>query len=401
MALVFVSYRAFGDRHAARLVTDRLRTRFGQKNVFLDNTPSSPGTEFPPNTMRELREARAVLVVIGPRWLAEPNVNGRNVTDPDDWVHREIDEAIRTKKLVIPVLVNCATAPHREQLPPNLRPLTERQFLSIGNRTLNDDIQLLTQRMKSKVPELSVHYGKPRADYRISVPEGLGILIGITTVLLTYVNSDLWTKTLVAGIGAVAALVLGLTTCLITDRQQRSRPRTVRITTEAVVFSALVAGAMALPAYERPPEAQPPFMSKQEYALRPSSSITTNDQDKMDADTGCPGWGNMNPRIGPSRCGENADVIVDERGMRTADGGPHLYRLVTGMDPSLESCVTTLNIVPDPGLPQIDVADLAANDLICIRTDQENIALVRVDGVTKDRFGQLLKLTVSLMVWKP
>ncbi|MGH3942874.1 MAG: hypothetical protein ACRDTG_30480 [Pseudonocardiaceae bacterium] len=271
------------------------------------------------------------------------------------------------------------------------------------------------------------------SDHRISIPEWIGIFVGVFTLLLTFVNSDLQAKITIIIIGVAAALVLALATHLVTD-QRRSRRQTVRIMVGTAMFVALIAVAVVISPHNQsgatasgpspattssasdspltsssdyPPsptaareDAPQPFITKQGYVLRPSSSIATNDQDKVDMDTGCPGWGDMRPRLGPSRCGEQADIIADEEGIHTADGGPHLYTLATDAR-TFESCVAALNTEPDSGMNQLDVASLKVDDQICVRTDKRNIALIQIDAMTTDTLGQLAKLTIKFEVWQP
>jgi hypothetical protein len=200
MALIFISYRTRDERHAARLVADRLRACFGQASVFLDNTSIPLGDEFPTTIFRELQEARALIAIIGPQWLTAPNMNNLNITDPEDWVRREISEAIRDRKLIIPVLVDGATLPRKEELPPDVRPLTERQYLSISDRTLNNDIDMLAQELKSKIPELSGRYRK----LPIGSPHGLGRPAGRQH------GGYRWRRTAVLGLVALLPLIGGV-----------------------------------------------------------------------------------------------------------------------------------------------------------------------------------------------
>jgi hypothetical protein len=64
-----------------------------------------------------IASARAMLVVIGPQWLA----SGR-LDDPGDWVRREIAAALAAERVMVaPVLHDGAAEPRREQLPDDRR----------------------------------------------------------------------------------------------------------------------------------------------------------------------------------------------------------------------------------------------------------------------------------------
>lgn len=144
-----------------------------------------------------------------------------------------------------------------------------------------------------------------------------------------------------------------------------------------------------------------PIVDKTGYLLRRSSFVDTNDQDKVDVDTGCPGWGGMHPRIGPSRCGELADVILDEEGLHTAEGRPSLVYLPPGRDGGYESCRAAFEKRPDPSVIEVGVGELEAGGGLCIETDQGNLAAVRIDEISVDGTGQLESMMISFRVWPP
>lgn len=149
MAPVFISYRTKDERYLARIVFDRLSDRFGRASVFLAATSIKPGDKFPSVIWGQLRDARVLLAVIGPQWLTAQSMAGLDIGDPDDWVRREIAEAIRAEKKIIPILVDEATLPHSKDLPPDLRPLVDLQALSISDKSLDDDIKRLANELES------------------------------------------------------------------------------------------------------------------------------------------------------------------------------------------------------------------------------------------------------------
>jgi hypothetical protein len=144
-----------------------------------------------------------------------------------------------------------------------------------------------------------------------------------------------------------------------------------------------------------------PFIEKKGYVLRRSSSIATNDQDKVDLDTGCPGWGGMHPRLGPSRCGETADLILDEEGIHPADGQPRFIELHSDAEGDYATCRSALTAVPSRSLNQLDVTALRSTDRVCVETDKDNIAFVTVYEVSTDALQALQRLTIDFVVWRP
>ncbi len=127
MAKVFISYRRKDSRHITDRLYDRLAGYFDKNDVFKDVDSIPYGADF----RRKLEEAVggcAVLVaVIGPEWLTTPGEDGRpRLHDPDDFVRIEVEGALRRGIPVVPVLVDGAPMPRREDLPPGLEDLAYR-----------------------------------------------------------------------------------------------------------------------------------------------------------------------------------------------------------------------------------------------------------------------------------
>jgi hypothetical protein len=88
---------------------------------------------------RALRKTQAMLVVIGSRWLTGDGASSR-FDDPDDWVRREIEEALQRAVRVLPVLVDGAPFSTRSELPETLTALLRRQRLEIKASTRRSDV---------------------------------------------------------------------------------------------------------------------------------------------------------------------------------------------------------------------------------------------------------------------
>jgi len=152
---------------------------------------------------------------------------------------------------------------------------------------------------------------------------------------------------------------------------------------------------------QRSPDAPAPILDKKGHGLQRSSSIDTNDQDKVDLDTACPGWGGMSIRLGPRRCGELADLIVDEEGIHTPEGKPQMLRPPSEPTAGYETCRTMLGQRVNDKMSIIETDDLKPGVTLCVETDKRNIAIVRVDEVGLDAMGNLEKVTISFTIWTP
>jgi hypothetical protein len=134
MPSVFISYRREEAADMSGRIADFLDRRFGAGTVFRDVNAILAGSNFVMALQRGLDESRVVLVLIGPRWihLQEPN-GGRRIDSPTDFVRYEIGAALRTGKLVIPVLLDGATQPTAAELPPDLATLADQTPVVIRN----------------------------------------------------------------------------------------------------------------------------------------------------------------------------------------------------------------------------------------------------------------------------
>lgn len=119
----FISYRRADGSHA-QVLYDRLRQKFGPNDVFFDINEIPLGEPFPQVLQQRLAESKVLLVVIGPGWLSDHNL--QRLTDSRDFVRHEILAGLHNPKtLVIPVLVGKALMPSAEKLPVELHPLLE------------------------------------------------------------------------------------------------------------------------------------------------------------------------------------------------------------------------------------------------------------------------------------
>ncbi len=140
MASIFLSYRRGpGASEAAGRLHDRLASRYGEQNVFMDVDKLRPGTDFVDAISRAIGSSTVVLAVIDPQWAVD--ASGRNrIAEAGDYVRLEIGNALQRGVTVIPVLVLGAEIPPRDQLPPDLQPLAARQAVVLSHERFSTDI---------------------------------------------------------------------------------------------------------------------------------------------------------------------------------------------------------------------------------------------------------------------
>src|SRR5215470_7940466 len=126
-AKLFINYRREDTAPYAGRLYDRLIQHFGEDQVFMDVDQIEPGEDFVEVIDRRVGTCDVAIVAIGPRWLDATDESGkRRLDDEEDFVRMEIVAALQRNVLVIPVLVDGARMPRKQDLPEPLAPLSRR-----------------------------------------------------------------------------------------------------------------------------------------------------------------------------------------------------------------------------------------------------------------------------------
>ncbi len=137
---IFVSYRRQETGHLAGRLYDRLADRFGEGQVFIDVDTIEPGVDFAEEISRAVATCKVLLAIIGPDWLTAVDKQGnRRLDDPDDIVRLEVEAALVRGVRVIPILVEGAVMPGRQDLPESLVGLARRNALHIRHDSFRSD----------------------------------------------------------------------------------------------------------------------------------------------------------------------------------------------------------------------------------------------------------------------
>ena len=139
----FISYRRSQNTWQARDIRKELVRRYGESRVFMDTSSIDYGESFPDRIASAIRGCSVILGLIGPHWL-EPTGGSRRIDDPNDWVRRELEAALqRQEALVIPVLLDGASAPAVADLPESIKDLATLHAVVIVGDDLATDIDNL------------------------------------------------------------------------------------------------------------------------------------------------------------------------------------------------------------------------------------------------------------------
>ena len=137
---IFLSYRrSDSPGHAGRLRDFLVRTR-PHDQVFMDVDSIRPGTDFTQVIHSALESTAVMLVVIGPGWLSANADGSPRLDSAEDFVRIEVEAALASDVVVIPVLVEQARMPDRMQLPETLRPLATREAFELRDNRWDRDV---------------------------------------------------------------------------------------------------------------------------------------------------------------------------------------------------------------------------------------------------------------------
>jgi hypothetical protein len=163
---------------------------FGAGAIFKDVDSIPVGADFPSHIQRILRQATAQVVVIGPRWLDIRDEAGQpRLQNPGDFVRQEIETGLASGIPVIPVLVEGATMPPAQVLPPSVAALTRLQAVNIRfDPDFTGDVRRLITAIESVDPTARGTAARPdgsrAGNARPSATRGRGWLFGSLLVAL-------------------------------------------------------------------------------------------------------------------------------------------------------------------------------------------------------------------------
>ena len=142
--------------HLAGRLYDRLADRFGEGQVFIDVDTIEPGVDFAEEISRAVATCKVLLAIIGPNWLTATDEQvRRRLDDPNDIVRLEIETALARDVRVIPILVEGAAMPGRQELPESLAGPARRNALPIRHESFRADAErLITALERALAPAL-------------------------------------------------------------------------------------------------------------------------------------------------------------------------------------------------------------------------------------------------------
>jgi len=173
MSGIFISYRRDDSAAYAGRLGDRLAAEFGAEQVFMDVDDIPPGADFNAYISAKIGDADALLAVIGKHWLTARNAEDRlRLSEPDDLVSREISLALQRGIPVMPVLVDDASMPKAADLRSDLKPLAQRNALTISDQDFQGDVAKLIKALQG-LPGLGRQVSPGGGDWKTEMRQRL------------------------------------------------------------------------------------------------------------------------------------------------------------------------------------------------------------------------------------
>lgn len=147
---IFINYRRDDSSMAAGRIHEKLSNIFTYDDVFIDFHSIKIANRFEEVIQAELNKTAVFLVIIGPEWLKIQNENSgkRRLDEPNDFVRREIEIALRDGIKIIPVCVEGAKVPGKQLLPDSISNLIEWNAFFISTDNFRADVNRLIEDIK-------------------------------------------------------------------------------------------------------------------------------------------------------------------------------------------------------------------------------------------------------------
>ncbi len=154
-----ISYRRADSGAIAGRIFDRLTAHYGREAVFRDVDSIPLSVDFRQHLAETLRQSDIVLVIVGPHWLGKDRRS--RVNDVNDPVRVEVETALATGAMIIPIFVEAAVMPDPAQLPETMRDFTYRNGQRVDS---GQDFDHHMQRLLRNMDGLLERRAPPKID---------------------------------------------------------------------------------------------------------------------------------------------------------------------------------------------------------------------------------------------
>jgi hypothetical protein len=203
---VFINYRGADTHSYAALLYTELTSHFGDEQVFLDCESIPAGADFVQELLGQVRSARVLLAVIGPRWLTTTDPTGRRRIDhSDDWIRRELAEAFAAGVRVIPVLTDQAEMPTVAELPADIAGLSRCQYRRLRHHDPTADLARIVADLVGLDPVLAAA-ARSRDDAPRQLPAVPSLFTGRSAELAALTGAMTGATVVISAIGGAGGI---------------------------------------------------------------------------------------------------------------------------------------------------------------------------------------------------
>jgi len=142
---IFISYRQEDTSGYVINLHGILTRHYGAEHIFMDISDVGAGERFVEAFKAEINSSDIFLAVIGKDWLTI--TEKKQSTNDNDYVGLEIETALARGReiIIIPVLVEGARVPLKQDLPEKLQQLVELNAVELSNRWYERDVNQLIE----------------------------------------------------------------------------------------------------------------------------------------------------------------------------------------------------------------------------------------------------------------
>ncbi|MEV7848688.1 toll/interleukin-1 receptor domain-containing protein [Streptomyces cyaneofuscatus] len=155
MDQIFINYRREGGAYAAALLDELLSAQFGEDRVFRASRSILVGSDFARSILNAVEGCGVMLVIVDAGWLDKFGSTENDSSPTCDWVVREIEEAFRLDRIVVPVLLSGVGRLHAPGLPETLTGLAGLQYLRFDYRNIRQDSEHMVEQLVRVCPGIA------------------------------------------------------------------------------------------------------------------------------------------------------------------------------------------------------------------------------------------------------
>ncbi|MEV7481927.1 TIR domain-containing protein [Streptomyces halstedii] len=154
VARIFINYSKKNGAYAAALLDGLLSSHFGEDEIFRASRSVVPGADYSKSILECVAGCEILLVIVDSDWPKRFASQAHDANPKEDWVSKEIGEAFKHGKVVIPVLLSGAERLDESSLSGVAVEVARLQYLRFDYRNIHQDVRFICEQLVRICPEL-------------------------------------------------------------------------------------------------------------------------------------------------------------------------------------------------------------------------------------------------------